>query len=75
MEEWGGKEKITGKEQDSDIQRISTFLEKRGISLGFVWCGVFLFGCLGLVFFFQMKRRILAGVLFLRHPQGSYKCK
>lgn len=43
MEEWEGKEKITGKEQDSNIQRISTFLEKRGISLGFVWCGVFLF--------------------------------
>lgn len=56
MEEWGGKEKITGKEQDSDIQRISTFLEKRGISLGFVWCGVFLFGCLGLVFFFSNEK-------------------
>lgn len=39
-EEWGGKGKITGREQGSSIQRISTSLGQRDISL--VWLlGVF----------------------------------
>lgn len=40
MEEWGGKEKITGEEQGSSIQRISTSLLERGASPWFVWVWV-----------------------------------